>query len=559
MTIKDCLNGAAGECPDGIALRFKENGNWKTRTFSELRIRAWHVSEMLEKLNVEPGDRVAVYRENSPEWFEIYYGIVSTGSIAVPVDAKLRDQEVEHIFHDSGVCVVFCSSRMAGVIETIGPRLPSLKAVVFLDTTEPVPTGCERIRSFSYTRLWQVVSDKAMADGRAFDRRAPQADGPASCIYTSGTTGRQKGALLTHRNFMVNVISIAQAIEIRSSDNFMLVLPLHHSFAFTCNMLLPLYVRCEISLVENLKSIKTGMAECSPTVLLGVPLLLEKMLARIMDSIHADGVARLMYRLGCAKLIGKKIQAGLGGALRTVVTGGAPISQATLRAWDRLGIPVLEGYGITETGPVLTLNPPDAPRIGTVGRPLGGVEIRIADPDPDGVGEILARGENVMAGYYNNPGETAKVLVDGWYHSGDLGYFDEAGYLVISGRKKSLIVNREGKNIYPEEVELQVLMSRYVLECLALGYREAGDDVGERVGLIVVPDLEVFNSLEDREERRLSDGEIEQLLRKDVRRQLNGLSEYKRPRRIDIRFEEFEKTTTQKIKRYLYAIDTSGK
>ena len=190
--------------------------------------------------------------------------------------------------------------------------------------------------------------------------------------------------------------------------------------------------------------------------------------------------------------------------------------------------------------------------------PSQACQIEIRDANPEGVGEICAKGDNVMQGYYNNEAETVKVLIDGWYHTGDLGYFDEAGYLVISGRKKSLIVNREGKNIYPEEVERQVLKSEYVLECLAIGYRDPGEETGERVGLIAVPDQEVFDALEESEGTRLTEEQIEETLRTDIREKLADLSDYKRPRKIEVRFEEFEKTTTQKIKRYMYAIDTSG-
>lgn len=557
MTIKDCLNQAANECPDAVALRFKQDRIWKTISFKELRERAWHVSEMLAKLGVVPGERVAVYRENSPEWYEIYHGTVGIGAVAVPVDAKLREQEVLHIFHDSGVSVVLCSARMTQIIDAVAHRLPALRAVIVLDCEDDHPKGCERIECRTYAHLWKEVAEAAMTDGRAFDRMGPTASSTASLIYTSGTTGRQKGAVLSHHNFMSNVASIAKAIDIRPTDNFMLVLPLHHAFAFTCNLLVPLYVRCEISLVENLKSIKANMADCSPTVLLAVPLLLEKMLVRVMEGIEASKAATLMYRYGLAKMVGRRIHDGLGGALRVIVSGGAPICTTTLETWTKLGITVVEGYGITETAPVLTVNPPRAPRIGTVGPPLEGVEIKIHDPNPEGVGEIIVRGDNVMQGYYNNPDETAHVLVDGWYHTGDLGHFDNKGYLVISGRKKSLIVNREGKNIYPEEVEQQVMQSRYVLECLALGYRESDDGVGERVGLIVVPNLNVFEALEDHAAKRLSDLQIEQMIREDVRLKLNELSDYKRPRRIEIRFEEFEKTSTQKIKRYLYAINTA--
>lgn len=364
---------------------------------------------------------------------------------------------------------------------------------------------------------------------------------------------------MTHRNFVANVESILQAIDFHSDDNVLLVLPLHHSFAFTCTFVVPAYRHCRVTLVESLKTIQPDMAETSPTILLAVPLLLEKMLVRMQGAIDAKPAARWLCRCGLGRIVGRKVGRSLGGALRLIVSGGAPIAPATLRGWARLGFNIVEGYGITETGPVLTVNRPGAARPGTVGPPLDGVEIRIHQPNAEGIGEILARGENVMQGYYNDPEGTAEVLRDAWYHTGDLGRFDENGHLVISGRRKSLIVNREGKNIYPEEVERQVAASPYVRECLALGYRESDSDPGERVGLVVVPEQDVFDELEERGDERLGDEKIEQIVREDVRRRLEALSDYKRPRRIQIRFEEFEKTTTQKIKRYLYAIDTAAR
>lgn len=558
MTIKDILNHAAEESPDRVALKYKRDGTWQTTTFAELRERTWHVSEMLTRLGVQSGDRIALFRENSPEWYELYYGIVGIGAIAVPVDVKLREQEVAHIIHDCGVSLVFCSGKGVDTIMGLNGRLHELRTAIVLDEKAALPSG-ERVDYHAYNALYEAASATASTDARAFDQLDPAPDSPASFIYTSGTTGRAKGAVLTHQNFMSNVIGIAEAIDIHHTDNFMLVLPLHHSFAFTTMLLLPVYSQCQVSLVENLKTIKANMADCAPTVLLAVPLLIEKMLSRVLDGINAKTAGRLMYRCGLATVVGRKVHQGLGGSLRLIVSGGAPISPSTLHAWNKLGFNIAEGYGITETAPVLTFNPPSAPRVGTVGVPIGGVEIKIFEPNVDGVGEIIAHGANVMQGYYNNPEETGKVLRDGWYHTGDMGYFDEKGYLVISGRKKSLIINREGKNIYPEEIERTVLQSEYVLECLALGYREPTEDTGERVGLLVVPNQEVFDAMEDRTGKRLTDQQIEERVQADVRKQMDELSGYKRPRRIQIRFEEFEKTTTQKIKRYLYAIDTAGR
>jgi len=452
-TVKCVLDRAALESAGRTALRFKQKGQWKTYTYRRLHLRARRVAQLCANLGVKPGDRVAIYRENSPEWFELYYGIVGLGAVAVPVDAKLREQEVSHIFRDCGVSAAFCSPKNAEILNDLNDRLHRLKSIVLLD---------------------ESYEQQLPEDAGAYDLHDPQPDDPASFIYTSGTTGRQKGAVLTHRNFVSNVRSCQKAIDIHKSDNFLLVLPLHHSFAFTTSLLLPAFVQCEISMVENLKTIKANMQETSPTVLLAVPLLLEKMLARIQAGIQQKAMARVLFKAGLAKVIGRKIHRELGGALRLIVSGGAPIDPDTLRAWNKLGFPIIEGYGITETGPVLSLNPPDAPRPGTVGLPLPDVQIQILNPGPDGSGEIAAKGPNVMAGYYNNAQATEECLQDGWFHSGDLGFFDDAGYLVINGRKKSLIVNREGKNIYPEEIEQQVAKSPTILECLALGYREPG-------------------------------------------------------------------------------------
>ena len=554
MTIRDLLNRAADRHPDDPVLRFRKTGAWQTRSYSELRERARRVADICTALSVTAGDRVALYRENSPEWYELYFGIVSIGATAVPIDIKLREQEVAHILHDCGVSVLFCSCKYRELILDVEKRLPELREAVLIDAGAAELPESALIRFHSYEQLRRDT-----AASKAFDRQELNPELPASIIYTSGTTGRQKGAVLSHRNFISNVQSAAKAIEIRQTDNFLLVLPLHHSFAFTCLVLMPVYAQAQVTIVDNVKAIQSAMKETSPTVLMAVPLLLEKMLARIMGNIRKQRAARLLMAIGLARLIGIRLHRELGGALRLIISGGAPICPETLRAWSRFGFVIAEGYGITETGPVLSFNPPGRPRPGTVGLPLPDVDIRILDPDPRGVGEITALGPNVMQGYYNNPEETARCLQDGWYRTGDLGYFNKEGYLVISGRKKSMIVSREGKNIYPEEVEQQINHSPYILECLALGYHEPGEPTGERVGLIAVPDMEAFDALETRKGVRLSERDIEETLRSEVKRMAQHLAEFKRPRCIQIRFEEFEKSTTQKIKRYLYAIDTAAR
>jgi long-chain acyl-CoA synthetase len=485
----------------------------------DLLARTRRVSGALAQLGLQRGERVALLLPNCPEWPEIYFGIVGLGLIAVPLDAKLRAQEIEFILRDSGTRVLFCDAAAAELVSALRARLPMLAEVVTLAALEALP-----------------ASD-------AWDRAHPQPDDLASLIYTSGTTGLPKGTMLTHENFTSNVSAVVQMIDIFPADNFLLVLPLHHAFAFTANLLVPVVCGSAISFVESVKSFGDDLRATHPTALIGVPLLFEKMYRRVQENLQANPLGRWLIRLGLVGLLKHRIRTGFGGKLRIMITGGAPCDADLLRAFSRLGLPMLEGYGLTETAPVLTLNPEHAPKPGTVGTVLPGVELRIFDANAEGIGEIAARGPNVMRGYFHQPEATAAVFRDGWFLTGDLGRVDAAGYVTITGRKKSLIVNREGKNINPEEVEAQVLKSPLIKEALALGYREPSERVGEHVGLIVVPS-----------EEALAAPDAEHRIRTDLKRVLHAIADYKHPRRIVIRRDEFEKTSTAKIKRFLYTM-----
>ncbi|HPA79163.1 MAG TPA: AMP-binding protein, partial [Kiritimatiellia bacterium] len=234
------------------------------------------------------------------------------------------------------------------------------------------------------------------------------------------------------------------------------------------------------------------------------------------------------------------------------VSGAAPCDPDLLRRWNKMGLTVREGYGLTETAPVLTINTLERNKPGTVGIAMPGIELTIVDPNEQGIGEVAARGDNVMFGYFNNKEATDEIFRDGALLTGDLGFIDDEGFLTITGRKKNLIVNREGKNIYPEEVESYINKSPYILESVVLGYRDPLDKAGERVGVIAVPDQDAISL----HKGKLTDDQVEQLVRSEIKRMVKDISEYKRPRKIQVQFEELEKTSTAKIKRYRYAIDT---
>jgi len=557
-TLRSLLLDAAAQSPESVFLRWKADGEWRTWTYRETLARVRAVAEALGALGCRAGDRVAMLMENRPEWVCVYLGIVSCGLTAVPVDAKLRAGEVSHVLRDSESVAVFASGRGGPLLREIMGSLLFLRSVVLLDGAVADDGREGAVRICDFDRLLAAVGPGAEAPDSFFDRHVARAEDVASIIYTSGTTGRSKGAMLTHANFCAQFVALSRFTATRD-DNFLLVLPLHHAFAFTANLLLPLACQCQISMVENLRTISENMRDVRPTVMFVVPLLAEKMLSAVQKKIRASAAARALMSVGLSRIVGRKAIAQLGGRLRLLISGGAPADPAMLRAWRRLGVIALEGYGLTETAPICTINPEDAMRYGTVGPAIPGHEMRVAEPDAEGVGELEFRGPSVMKGYFRNEDATREAFDGEWFRTGDMGRMDAEGYVTITGRKKSLIVNREGKNIYPEEVEQVLNACPHVLESVVLGYRLAGESTGEHVGAILVADLDRFASERNRTDADsaspLSDEQIREICIAEVREAVRQLAPFKHPRRLLVRFEPLERTQTHKIKRYLYSID----
>ncbi len=558
MTLKETLDRSAQKHGPRVLMKYKRDGEWQTLTFRQFLSRVQNTAEALVKFtHARSGDRIALLGANSPEWCQIHYAITGIAAVAVPIDVKLQEQEVSHILADSGASVLFMDSSAEANILLMADRCPNLRHIVLFGAQKPeLDNG--RTRGIQLHDFDQILTDtRAQSEGQgaAYNRCQPTEEDVASYIYTSGTTGRQKGAMLTHGNFTSNFHSIDAAIEILPEDNFMVILPLHHSFAFTVCLVTPIASGVQMSFVESLRTVSENIRETSPTLIPAVPLLLDKVYAKLQAGIKANPMARLLWTLGIRNPVRKGILEKLGGKIRLMISGGAPADPGMLAGLETMGLRAREGYGITECSPVLSLSPMDEPiRPGSCGKVLPEIEMQVMDANAEGVGELAAKGGNVMKGYYNNPSATEEVFRDGWFLTGDLGYIDADGYVFITGRKKALIVNREGKNIYPEEVEQQINHSPLILECVVVGYRPLGETVGEQVGVIVVPDEEGLAALEAREKRKLSEKEIEERLRAEVKKQVAALADYKHPRRIQIRWEEFSKTSTGKIKRYLYAM-----
>ena len=550
MTIRTLLDDAVARRPEGIALRYFRDNAWRSRTYFELSRGVSQMAEAFGRLGLRPGeDLIAVVLENGPEWVETYLATAGAGLSVVPLDPKLRAEEVAYILQDSGAVMVVTDSRHQDVLKVVLPALPSVRMIVLVDGRAELPLPIAGRSVYGYEALRAEAGAGSLA-WYANHKPAPQA--VASVIYTSGTTGKPKGAMLTHNNFCSDVVGALDAIGnqmITSSDNFLVVLPLFHSFSFTENLVLPLYNGCGMFFVDSVRTLGDDINTLRPTILIAVPLLAEKLLAKIREKLKASRLAQGLLKLGLGRLVGRRVVKGLGGRLRFMAVGGAPCPAHVLQGFSRLGITIIEGYGLTECSPVVSINSLRAPRIGTIGKKIPNIEIRIAEATEQGVGELQVRGPVVMKGYFKNLEGTREAFDGDWLRTGDLASVDAAGYITIRGRKKALIVNREGKNIYPEEVEHVIARDAFVADVVVVGYT-VGGVAGERVGAILVPNIDAIQAAHNGE--TLAWDQVEHLIRNCVHAQCECLTEYKHPRKLVVRREPLERTSIQKVRRCLY-------
>jgi len=470
----------------------------------------------LVALGVAEGDRVAIVSESRPEWVMSDLAILSAGGVTVPIYPTLSAPQARYILTDCGARIAIVSTRaQLEKIQEVRHQLPALEAVVLIDgwaaADSPSVMSLATLAERGHARLQGEWGAAREFQERA---RAVRTDALATIIYTSGTTGEPKGVMLTHANIVSNVKAGADVLQLTQDDVALSFLPLSHSFERTVSYIY-LLAGVTVSFAESFDTIARDIKVVRPTLLTGVPRVFEKLHGRILEKGQAEagfkatlftwaigaGAAR-----GGAALRGKsvgvvgsvqasladhlvfaKIREGLGGRLRYFVSGSAPLPVEIAEFFQGIGVPIIEGYGLTETSPILTVNPPNAPRAGTVGRTIPGVELRIADD-----GEILARGPNIMAGYYNKPEATAEALQNGWFHTGDIGTIDADGYLKITDRKKDLLVTSGGKKIAPQPIEAVIKRSPLVTEAVLLGDRR------RFVSVLIVPN---FTALE----RRLQD------------------------------------------------------
>jgi long-chain acyl-CoA synthetase len=557
------------------ALRYKAGGTWRDITHQELALRVRHAALGLYECGIRPGDRVAIYAANRPEWAVADFACLTARCPDVAIYPTLPAHQIEYLLQDSGAAAIFVGGQdQYRELQQVRDRLPQLRTVVTFEGGE------ERGEAIPFQQLVRLgAAAEAKYPSYREDALAVAPEELATLIYTSGTTGEPKGVMLTHGNFCANVTAALAVLPIGPTDSCLSFLPLSHSFERMAGHYTMLHAGATINYAESWERVAENLREVRPTVVLSVPRLYEKIYARVLEQALAGGTVkrriffwarqtggayadcllagrRVPWKLALAyaladRLVFRKLRQRTGGRIRFFVSGGAPLAPEIARFFMAAGLPILEGYGLTETSPVVAVNRLHAVKIGTVGQPLPGVEVKIAHD-----GEILVRGPNVMRGYYGKPQATAEVLdAEGWLHTGDIGELDADGFLKITDRKKDLIVTAGGKKIAPQPLENLVRSNPLFKNAVLLG------DKRKYPILLVVPDLEALKAWAAA--RGLPTGDPETFLRQPdvvakVEREamlpLRDLASFEMPKKVlilkdDFTVERGELTPTLKVKR----------
>ncbi len=520
--LKHLIEYAAENYDEKIAFRYEENKKEMAVSFSQMKKDIDAMGTYFYSLGLR-GEKIALYGENSYEWIVTYFSAVCGSQIIVPIDKELGADEVTNLLNDCGAKVLVYGKTKKNAADEIKALTPeTVDTYICIDEmAELIKKGAELLSCGNNDFVSNEIDKEALC----------------AIIYTSGTTGKPKGVMLNQRNLTYDMCASSSNLFIPSDTT--LLLPLNHTFGFTAGVLCMILRGYSVYINSKLRNILSDIKKSKPGHISLVPLLVEKFYKSIWKNAEKQGKDKILKKLisfsnamrktgiDLRPVLFKSVRAAFGGRLEMLISGGAPIDKKYITGFDDFGISIINGYGITECSPIVSTNRNHFSRFGSVGTAIPGTEVKIVNPEPDGEGEIWVKGDCVMMGYYNNPEATDEVFDDGWFNTGDIGKIDDDGFIFITGRKKNIIVLSNGKNVYPEEIEEEILKVENVDEVLVYGENDI------LVAEIYCEDKSNLDTVKE-----------------NVQKLNEILPSYKQIKHIKFRDTEFEKTTTKKIKRF---------
>ena len=536
-----------------IAYKYKKDPSSKEpeyieKTYKDVVKDIKYLATGLLNMKLE-GKKIALVGNNRYEWCISYLAITSGNMIVVPLDKALPDNEIESLINRSGAEAVIFDKKFADIMIKIKKENNKLKELICMDN----------INNDEIKKYDNILKEgkKAIKQGnKKYEKIKINENKPSIMLFTSGTTNIPKAVLLSQKNICSNISAIATWVKIYETDTLLSFLPIHHTFECTITFLYGLYSGATVAFCDGLKHIQKNLAEYKVSIFVAVPLVLETMYKKIQHAIKEKGKTKLINtmtkisnallkcKIDIRRKIFKEVLDNFGGNLRVVFYGAAPMNKETIIGYNNLGIDLIQGYGLTETSPVISAETDKEKRPGSVGLVLPNLEAKIENPDNEGIGEITVKGPSVMLGYYENEEETKKVLKNGWFSTGDCGYIDDDGSLYVTGRKKDIIVLKNGKNVYPQEIEFLINKIPYVVESLV--YSREKDNTDTMLCAKIVYDEErIKNLLGEKTEK-----EYKEIIWNEIKEINKNLPVFKHIKNIKITKEPLAKTTTQKVKRY---------
>ena len=516
-------------------------------------------TSLINKYNLK-NERIVIIGENTYHWYVSYMAMLCGVGVAVPVDKELPANEIENVINRSKATAVIYSTKKKDVIKKVEDKLPNVKYFIQMNSDDELQEREVGINTI-------IKEGKEIVDNgdNSFLNIEIDPEEFKVLIFTSGTTSNSKGVMINNRNLAENINAVSTYVYLDKNDRLFSVLPLHHTYESSIGFLLPFANGCSVAVCQGLKYIVPNLQETKPTAIIAVPLLIESIYKKINKTIEKSKktglVNSMIHVTNGLKTIGvdvkrkvfNDIYSNLGGNIRIIVSAAAPIDPKVGKWLQDIGISFLQGYGLTETAPIAALTPEFDPRVGSAGKAVNCAEIKIDNPNEKGEGEVLIKSETLMIGYYEDEDATNEVIEtyengERWFHSGDVGYLDEDGFLFITGRTKNVIVTQNGKNIYPEEIELMLGDVKEIKECMVYG-KEVEGEKELIITVKVIPNYDEIKAELNKED--VTDDEVYNIIWNQIKEVNHKLTSYKAIKKLEIKKDEFEKTTTMKIKRYV--------